>query len=264
MALIPCSSWDVTAFPTSLFLMRNLILMVFRTSMIDVRDVISVLFLTVLDNSRKKLWYGSCRFTSLSFISLYMYFSILQVLKDHDLSQKYSVKEAFFELSNIYVSLLAAPEELCQKSLKSNKRSLTCLVWDYTLKFCGVKSLSQNSFSLPVLPFHPVWTTPSLVQLRWIHAMSTIYFSRVTLSLKDSMTMWNFSFAEYLDFVKGPPWHEEQLFANSPSVYLLHDNIITILFQFPDGTGQTSKDLFRIRLWRIRNDKYCQLIDCAY
>jgi transposase len=37
------------------------------------------------------------------FISLYMYFSIIQVLKDKDLSQKMSVKEVLFELSQIYV-----------------------------------------------------------------------------------------------------------------------------------------------------------------
>jgi transposase len=39
----------------------------------------------------------------ISFISLYMYFSIHQVLKDKDLSQKMSVKEVLFELSKIYV-----------------------------------------------------------------------------------------------------------------------------------------------------------------
>ena len=32
-----------------------------------------------------------------------MYFSILQVLKDHDVSQKMSVKEALFDLSKIYI-----------------------------------------------------------------------------------------------------------------------------------------------------------------
>jgi transposase len=39
----------------------------------------------------------------ISFISLYMYFSILQTLKNNGMSQKMSVKEALFELSKIYV-----------------------------------------------------------------------------------------------------------------------------------------------------------------
>ncbi len=39
----------------------------------------------------------------ISFISLYIYFSILNTLKEKKLSDKISVKEALFELSKIYV-----------------------------------------------------------------------------------------------------------------------------------------------------------------
>ena len=55
----------------------------------------------------------------ISFISLYMYFSILQVLKDHDLSQKISVKEALFELSKICVIADGARRTLAEIPEKS-------------------------------------------------------------------------------------------------------------------------------------------------
>ena len=57
----------------------------------------------------------------ISFISLYMYFSILQVLKDHDLSQKISVKEALFELSKIYMTVSGARRTVSEIPKKSQK-----------------------------------------------------------------------------------------------------------------------------------------------
>ena len=57
----------------------------------------------------------------ISFISLYMYFSILQVLKDHDLSQKISVKETLFELSKIYVIADGARRILAEIPERSKK-----------------------------------------------------------------------------------------------------------------------------------------------
>ena len=57
----------------------------------------------------------------ISFISLYMYFSILQVLKDHDVSQKISVKETLFELSKIYVIADGARRTIAEISGRSKK-----------------------------------------------------------------------------------------------------------------------------------------------
>ena len=57
----------------------------------------------------------------ISFISLYMYFSILQVLKDHGMSQRMSVKEALFELSKIYVIADGARRTLAEIPERSKK-----------------------------------------------------------------------------------------------------------------------------------------------
>ena len=57
----------------------------------------------------------------ISFISLYMYFSILQVLKDHDVSQKIFVKEALFELSKIYITVSGARRTVSEILEKSQK-----------------------------------------------------------------------------------------------------------------------------------------------
>ena len=57
----------------------------------------------------------------ISFISLYMYFSILQALKDHDVSQKMSVKEVLFELSKIYVIVNGARRTLSEIQERSQK-----------------------------------------------------------------------------------------------------------------------------------------------
>ncbi len=57
----------------------------------------------------------------ISFLSLYIYFSILQMLKSHDLHPKMSVKEALLELSKIYAISTGGKEitirntcEVCQ------------------------------------------------------------------------------------------------------------------------------------------------------
>ena len=57
----------------------------------------------------------------ISFISLYKYFSILQVLKDEGLSQKMSVKEVLFELSKIYVIVNGAKITLSEIPERSQK-----------------------------------------------------------------------------------------------------------------------------------------------
>lgn len=57
----------------------------------------------------------------ISFISLYMYFSILETLKAKDLSHKISVKEALFELSKIYVIADGARRSLAEIPDKSQK-----------------------------------------------------------------------------------------------------------------------------------------------
>ena len=57
----------------------------------------------------------------LSFILLYMYFSILQVQKDHEVKQKISVKEALFELSKIYVKADKARRTLSEIPERSKK-----------------------------------------------------------------------------------------------------------------------------------------------
>ena len=57
----------------------------------------------------------------ISFISLFIYFSILQVLKDHDVSQKMSVKEALFDLSKIYVTAEGARRTLAKIPERSKK-----------------------------------------------------------------------------------------------------------------------------------------------
>ena len=57
----------------------------------------------------------------ISFISLYMYFSILEMLKEKGLSQKISVKEALFELSKIYVIADGARRSLAEIPDKSQK-----------------------------------------------------------------------------------------------------------------------------------------------
>ena len=56
-----------------------------------------------------------------SFISLYMYFSILEMLKEKDLSHKISVKEVLFELSKIYVIADGARRSLAEIPDKSQK-----------------------------------------------------------------------------------------------------------------------------------------------
>jgi len=57
----------------------------------------------------------------ISFISLYMYFSIHQVLKDKDLSQKMSVKEVLFELSKVYVIVNGARRTMAEIPERSRK-----------------------------------------------------------------------------------------------------------------------------------------------
>ena len=57
----------------------------------------------------------------ISFISLFIYFSIHQVLKDHDVSQKMSVKEALFDLSKIYVIAEGARRTLAKIPERSKK-----------------------------------------------------------------------------------------------------------------------------------------------
>ena len=57
----------------------------------------------------------------ISFISLYMYFSILQALKDHGMSQKMSGKEALFDLSKIYVIVDGARRTLAEIPERSKK-----------------------------------------------------------------------------------------------------------------------------------------------
>ena len=56
-----------------------------------------------------------------SFISLYMYFSILEMLKEKDLSHEISVKEVLFELSKIYVIADGARRSLAEIPDKSQK-----------------------------------------------------------------------------------------------------------------------------------------------
>jgi transposase len=57
----------------------------------------------------------------ISFISLYMYFGILQVLKDHDVSHKMSVKEVLFDLSKVYVIADGARRTLAEIPERSKK-----------------------------------------------------------------------------------------------------------------------------------------------
>ena len=57
----------------------------------------------------------------ISFVSLYMYFSILQMLKDNGMSQKMSVKEVLFELSKIYVISDGARRTLAEILERSRK-----------------------------------------------------------------------------------------------------------------------------------------------
>ena len=57
----------------------------------------------------------------ISFISLYMYFSILQVLKVHSISHKNSVKEVLFDLSKIYVIVNGARRTLAEIPDRSKK-----------------------------------------------------------------------------------------------------------------------------------------------
>jgi hypothetical protein len=56
-----------------------------------------------------------------SFISLYIYFSILEMLKEKDLSHEISVKEVLFELSKIYVIADGARRSLAEIPDKSQK-----------------------------------------------------------------------------------------------------------------------------------------------
>ena len=64
---------------------------------------------------------GMRRYFFITFISLYMYFSILEMLKEKDLSHKISVKEALFELSKIYVIADGARRSLAEISDRSQK-----------------------------------------------------------------------------------------------------------------------------------------------
>ena len=57
----------------------------------------------------------------ISFISLYKYLSILQVLKDEGLSQKMSVKEVLLELSRMYVIVNGARRTLSEIPERSQK-----------------------------------------------------------------------------------------------------------------------------------------------
>ena len=57
----------------------------------------------------------------ISFISLYKYLSILQVLKDEGLSQKMSVKEVLLELSRMYVIVNGARRNLSEIPERSQK-----------------------------------------------------------------------------------------------------------------------------------------------
>ena len=57
----------------------------------------------------------------ISFISLFMYFSVLQVLKDHGMSQKMSVKEVLFDLSKIYIIADGARRTLAEIPERSKK-----------------------------------------------------------------------------------------------------------------------------------------------
>jgi hypothetical protein len=57
----------------------------------------------------------------ISFLSLYIYFSILEVLKEKKVSQKISVKEALFELSKIYVISDGARRTLAEIPERSKK-----------------------------------------------------------------------------------------------------------------------------------------------
>jgi hypothetical protein len=50
-----------------------------------------------------------------------MYFSIHQVLKDKDLSQKMSVKEVLFELSKVYVIVNGARRTMAEIPERSRK-----------------------------------------------------------------------------------------------------------------------------------------------
>ena len=57
----------------------------------------------------------------ISFLSLYIYFSILEVLEENKVSQKISVKEALFELSKIYVISDGARRTLAEIPERSKK-----------------------------------------------------------------------------------------------------------------------------------------------
>ncbi|EQD68058.1 transposase, partial [mine drainage metagenome] len=61
----------------------------------------------------------------ISFLSLYVYFSILQLLKSHGLHPKISVKEALLELSKIYAITRGARRSLSEVPLKSAKLAET-------------------------------------------------------------------------------------------------------------------------------------------
>ncbi|MEM3265490.1 MAG: hypothetical protein QXH07_06005 [Thermoplasmata archaeon] len=56
-----------------------------------------------------------------SFISLYMYFIILEILSEKRMSPKISVKEALFELSKIYVIKDGARRTVTEIPNKSKK-----------------------------------------------------------------------------------------------------------------------------------------------
>ncbi|MCW6168379.1 MAG: hypothetical protein LVQ96_00930 [Thermoplasmatales archaeon] len=57
----------------------------------------------------------------ISFVSLYIYFSILETLKEKKLSQKISVKDALFELSKIYVIADGARRSVAEIPDRSQK-----------------------------------------------------------------------------------------------------------------------------------------------
>ncbi|MEM0160842.1 MAG: hypothetical protein QXQ25_03865, partial [Thermoplasmata archaeon] len=57
-----------------------------------------------------------------SFISLYMYFIILEILREKRMSPKISVKEALFELSKIYVIKDGARRTVTEIPNKSKKK----------------------------------------------------------------------------------------------------------------------------------------------
>ena len=90
------------------------------------RDEVEVAFDAMkneLENEKAYLHTIDCLegYFFISFISLYMYFSILKALKEKDLSDKTSVNEALFELSKIHVVADGTKRSVAEISDKSQK-----------------------------------------------------------------------------------------------------------------------------------------------